>query len=366
MNRRREAGAAAAAAMLLAGALPAQQAAAGPLVQRYTFADPDAASVESVTLVAFPFSARAPLGPRVTLGVDGTWARGSLDDPGRGEVTISGLTDTQVSLTFAGRGGATSVSAIALVPTGNETQSLDESRVAGAVASELLPFAVSNWGTGGGVGLSVASAHAVGPVGVGLSVSYLVRREFEPLAEQTFAYRPGDVLRVVAAVDGTVGRASKGTLQLAWHRHADDAGDDANLFRAGDRLQLLGSLGFPVATGSTGLVFAAVHHREQGTYLASDGTLASQDLLLVGGGLRTRAGAARLLPRVEGRLFRREDGVEQGWDLGAGVDVEFDAGATVWVPTLRVHLGNLEVREGVETGFTGFEAGLTVRFGGTP
>ncbi|MEK9501966.1 hypothetical protein [Gaopeijia maritima] len=345
----------------------AQTVSAGGLLQRYTFAEPDAASVESLTVIALPFAARAPLGnPRLALTVNGMWARGTLQDPTRGELSISGLADTQVALTASGRGGATSVTLIALAPTGNPTQNLDESRVAGAVASELLPFALSNWGTGGGFGVSAATAHRLGTIGVGLSASYLVRQEFEPLADRTFAYRPGDVLRLVGAIDATVGAASKAQLQVAWHHHADDSDiDEANLFRAGDRLQVMGSLGFPVNRTSTGLVYAALHHRASGSYLASPETVASRDLLLLGGGLRYRLGSGTVaLPRVEGRLFRRDDGIEQGWDLGVGLDLEVDVAGTVWVPTVRAHLGDLEVREGVSTGFTGFEAGLTLRFGG--
>lgn len=338
----------------------------GGLLQRYSFDDPEAASVESITVTALPFFGTAALGPRVSLGVSGTWARGELEDPTRGTLEIQGLTDTQVSLTFAGRGGATSVSAVALLPTGVETQSLSQSRVAGAVASELLPFAISNWGTGGGAGVSMATAHAVGAVGVGLSASYIVRREFTPLETETFAYRPGNVLRLVAAVDGTLGAASKGTLRFSYYRHEDDLRDDANLFRSGNRLELLGSLGFPVGARSTGLVYGIFHTRQRGNSLSDDGTLASQDLILAGGGLRSPVGGILLQPRIEARLFRRDDGVEQGYDLGLGLDAEVPVGTTTWVPSIRAHLGNLEVREAVETGFTGVEIGLALRFGGTP
>ena len=357
-----------AALALIAFGLPLSaqtvQAGGGVLFQRYTFDDIEAASVESVSLTAFPFSGTARFNPRLSFSVSGTWAEGSLVDPQRGELTISGPTDTQLSLTMAGRGGATSVSAIMLLPTGLETQDLDESRVAGAVASELLPFAISNWGTGGGAGVSVSTAHAVGGLGVGLSASYVVRREFTPLEDLTFAYRPGNVLRLAAAVDGTLGASMKGALRLTVHRHEDDAADDANLFRAGNRVELLGSLGFPVGATSTGLIYGIIHKRERGTFLSSDGELASQDLILAGGGLRSRVGSWVLQPRVEARLFRREDGVEQGYDVGAGIDAEIPVGGTMVVPSIRAHLGNLEVREGVETGFTGLEFGLALRFGG--
>jgi hypothetical protein len=343
------------------------QGSGGALFQRYTFDTDTAASVESVSLVSLPFSGIVRFNPRLSFSVSGAWAEGRLEDPERGEFNISGLTDTQLMLTLDGRGGATSVSAVVLLPTGLETQTLNESRVAGAVASELLPFAISNWGTGGGAGVSVSTAHAVGGLGVGFSASYLVRREFAPLddpQEETFAYRPGNTLSLAAAIDGTLGGSTKGALRLTVHRHEDDLADDANLFREGNRVELLGSLGFPIGARSIGLIYGIIQKREQGTFLSADGSLASQDLILAGGGLRKRVGTWVLQPRLEARLFRREDGVEQGYDVGAGIDAEIPVGGTLWVPSVRAHLGNLEVVEGIETGFSGLEFGLALRFGG--
>ena len=55
-------------------------------------------------------------------------------------------------------------------------------------------------------------------------------------------------------VDATVGRASKAQFQLSWHHHADDADHEANLFSAGDRVQLLGSLGLRLLGAFNGRV----------------------------------------------------------------------------------------------------------------
>ena len=57
--------------------------------------------------------------------------------------------------------------------------------------------------------------------------------------------------------------------------------------------------------------------------------------------------------------------MRQGWDLGGGLDAEIPAGDAVLLPSVRLHLGTLEVREGLETGFTGVEIALGVRLGGT-
>ncbi|HZD04915.1 MAG TPA: hypothetical protein VE173_08350, partial [Longimicrobiales bacterium] len=228
----------------------------------------------------------------------------------------------------------------------------------------LLPFAVSNWGSGAGGGAAVSMARPVGALGLGLSVAYLARQSFEPLDDQTFSYRPGNLLQVVAAVDGTVGDAGKATLQASYYRYGEDELDDANLFRSGDRFRILGSYAFPLAARANGIVYAGVLHRARGSYLDSDETLASQNLVMAGGGVRVPTGGGVLQPDAEIRFYRRADDVDQGWDLGIGASFELTGRSTMLAPFARVHIGNLEVRPGVDTGFKGFELGAAVRFGG--
>lgn len=349
---------------LVAGPLQGQAGAAaagGTLVQSFTFDDPAAASIETLSLVTVPFSGRVALTPWADISLSGAWARGSLDD-GSGTSNIASLTDTRLALGI--QAGWARLTAIALLPTGKSSQTLAESRVAGAIAADLLPFAVSNWGSGAGGGINVSAARPVGPLGVGLSVAYLARQSFEPLEDEGFAYRPGDLLRVVAAVDATVGGTGKATAQLTWHRHGEDELQDENLYRSGDRLKALGSYAFPVGAGSNGLVYAGVVHRERGTFLGAEDTSASQDLVMVGGGMRVPLAGGVLQPDVEARVFRRSDGIDQGYDVGVGAGFERPVGGYVLVPSIRAHFGRLEVREGVETAFTGFEIGLSARFGG--
>jgi hypothetical protein len=106
-----------------------------------------------------------------------------------------------------------------------------------------------------------------------------------------------------------------------------------------------------------------VHHRDEGSFLEVAELLPERDLVLLGGGLRLPVGDAVVQPDLQARLFRRSDGREQGWDVGFGVEMEFPAGGVRLVPALRAHVGRIEVREGVESGFTGFEVGLSTRFG---
>jgi hypothetical protein len=334
----------------------------GGTLQRYTFGEPSAAQIDMLELRTVDFGARWRVG-RTNLTVTGAWAQGLLEGADGERATISGLTDTQVTLGLTTEQGV-GFTAIALLPTGLASQSLDESRVAGAMGADLFPFAVTNWGTGGGGGGQVSFARRAGGVGLGVSVSYIVRASFEPLDEAEFAYRPGNVLTVVAAVDGNPTPSTKASVRAAYHRHAEDQVEGANLYRPGDRFEGTASLAFPLGSGSSGIVYGSFHHRDGGLFLDFEEQASQQDLVRIGGGLRVPYGRVVLQPDLQARVFRRDDGREQGYHVGGGLDVEVPTERVILVPGLRVHVGNVEFAETVESSFTGFEISLAARFGG--
>ena len=95
--------------------------------------------------------------------------------------TIRGFTDTELRATIPVRTGSTSFSltGVAILPTGMESQEADEVAVAGVIAADLLPLRISNWGGGGGYALSAAAAHAFGHLNLGFSAGYQIASEFE-------------------------------------------------------------------------------------------------------------------------------------------------------------------------------------------
>jgi hypothetical protein len=121
-------------------------------------------------------------------------------------------------------------------------------------------------------------------------------------------------------------------------------------------------------------VYGGIHHRSKGTLLLDQSLLGaggdspSQQLFLAGTNLRIPVGrSSALLPSVEMRVFRAEDGASQGWVASGGtsLDVRLTGNSTsrrlVLSPSARVRVGNVIVEEGAETGFLGWEAGLILR-----
>src|SRR5512142_3397538 len=159
---------------LLLGYAPAclaQQgyAAAGADFESYHFSQPDHSGLDGITLVTTPFAGRVPLGQVVAAEVSGEWARGSVRRADGTTATLQGFTDTQVRLSLRVHQDLATITAVALLPTGKEKLTDDEATVAGIVAADLLPFRISNWGSGGGLGLATAIAHSFGGIGMGAS-----------------------------------------------------------------------------------------------------------------------------------------------------------------------------------------------------
>lgn len=351
----------------VAGSVEAQtdaRVAAGAAFESYMFSEPAATGLDKITLLTTPFGARFPVGGRLEVTVGGAYARGALTRPDGTESTLSGLTDTNVALTVDVVPDMLSVTAFVAAPTGIATQDADEVAVAGAIAADLLPFRITNWGTGGGLGMQVTGTRRFETFGAGLSVGYRQAGEFEPLEGNAAVYQPGDEIRVRLALDTEVGANGKGSLVVGLQRYGDDTVDQANLFRSGNRVEVTGTYAFPLGYRGSAALYGSVLHRANGTFLDPQVPESpTQDLVLFGGILRRAVGGGWLVPRLDVRMFRSEDGFGQGYVGGLGLGLELESGTTTFIPTLTGRYGSIEVVEGAESTFTGFEAGVTLRFG---
>jgi hypothetical protein len=350
-----------------AGAVHAQsgwRAGAGATFESYFFGSPDEVDLDRITLLTVPLGVDIRLVRNVDVRVASAFAHGELTRADGGTATLSGLTDTEVRVTLGLRGDMLRLSAIGLLPTGVRELTAAEMDVAGVVAADLLPFAISNWGTGGGVGLSAAAALPLSAgTALGLSAGYVLAREFEPLAETSFAYRPGSQLHVRAAVDQSIGSAGKASLQLVFQRFGTDEAQGANIYQAGDRMQVVGSYAFAAGASGSGIAYAGYLRRSEGEYTTAVRVTPAQDLIYGGVGFRLPFGSLVVLPTLDARVLGNEDGVDQGYTLSAGAGAEIPLGAARIVPHLRARYGALTIRSGQDSGFTGVDVGLSVGAG---
>jgi hypothetical protein len=338
-------------------------AAAGVRFESYTFADPALTGIDRISLVTVPLAGEAQVAGRVRVAVNGAWASGRLVRADGSEATLSGPTDTELQVAVPVVGDWMTLTGSVVIPTGRQRLSNDELEVAAVVASDLLPFAISHWGGGqlGGAGVEVA--RTLGGFGVGASGGYRAGRPYDAFANGGGAYRPGDESWAAVSLDHAWG-GGKASVEGGLHHYANDRLAGANLFRAGNRWYVTASYALAAEGRPGGVVYAGVLHRENGARLADlSQDLPSQDLGLVGVGLRLPVGRIALLPAVDGRIFRSSDAVGQGYGVGAGAAAEVPAFGVTLVPSARMRFGQVLVFGSTRSRFTGAELGFTVRRG---
>lgn len=340
------------------------QVSGGLFFESWTFDTPEEVDIESLTLVTLPVAARIGVAEGWALEVTSAWARAHLTRDDGITAEISGPTDTEFRLSTRTAGDRLTVTGVAVLPTGRASLTEEEADVAAMVAADVLPFRISNWGTGGGVGLSTALAGSLGAgVGGGLVVTWLYEREFEPF-DEAFAYRPGQQIEVRAALDRTFGNTAKATLQGGFLHFGADQGDGRNVFQSGTRFQGVGSVAFAVGPRANGIVYAGAQHRQEGSFTEDSRVIPLQDLVFAGGGMRFPLGRTVVQPTLDLRNVTGDEASGTGTIVTAGLAVEIPAGSATWIPSLRGRVGDVGLRNDRESGVSGFDVGLSVRFGG--
>lgn len=338
---------------------------AGFVFQGFRFSSAEATGIESLSLATLPISARADFGGRFRAELRSAFARGRLGWERGGETTLAGLTDTEVRLGVALVEDAVTVTAIGSLPTGENAHDPEQVILAGAVAADLLPLEISHWAGGGGGGVAASAVHSFGPTGVGVDLGYRRSGEFQPTREPEAQYRPGDLFYATAVLDRAVSPTGTVTVRVDARYFGDDEVDGENLFRTGNRVAGTASYAFGAGSRSTGLVYGGYRHRSAGTFLLALQDRPSQDLLVAGGALRTPVAKGTVTPRVDVRMLRREDGLDQGYNVGIGADGHWEVGRAAVAPSVRLRVGSVDLRADQSSGFQGLDLGLRVGAGGT-
>ena len=365
-------GAVALVGMLMHGVVAREMAAQGTTdagaavhFESYSFSDPVAAGLKRVSLRTVPLRLEFQPVRWARFGIRSAFATGVVDRVDGTQSRISGLTDTELSVSLPLVEDRVMVAASLMLPFGKSTFTPDEARVAGIIAADLLPFALTHWGSGGSLDVSTQAAGTVGLLNVGARVGYQLSREFALLEQGQFAYRPGGQLYARIAADGNIGD-SRMAAQLTAYTFGDDQRNSQNLYRTGNRVQGLLTYSMPAGRTGRAQVYVGALRREHGTFADGSVDTPAQTMLLVGGGWRQPFAYGVLIPLVDVRLVSSNDGLGQGYISDAGLTAELPVfgGRATLLPGLRARFGTLKVRAGVESGITGFDLSATLRLGG--
>ena len=336
----------------------------GLTYEQYTFEEPAQAGLEQLTLVTVPLGVTRTLSHGLSLTVRSAWAQGEVLTAGGETLSLSGLTDTAVRLAW-NPGGTLQLEVTGYAPTGQATHDDVESMVAGIIAADLLPLQISHWGTGGGIATSASIARNFGKLGLGASAAYRVTREFEPVDGDEFQYQPGNELNVRIAADYTLEGRRKLSIRVGLRQFDEDVVNGESLFQTGDRIEALATYSFPVSLRAAGAVYGSFVRRDQGTFLLGrGGEVEAQNLFLAGALARVPAFGGFFTPRVDARAFRPGEGPGEGYVVGAGGSLEVPVNPSLTIlPSGTYRIGSVDLLGGDATAFTGWQAGLVIRYG---
>ncbi len=359
------------AAALLPAALSAQVPGATSSVAAYTGVEGRGLSfkaglgVKSVTEVAVPFVVVWPATPSLSFDLGGRYA--SLNyTADSGKSTISGLTDIQARGVYQVIPDKVVLTVAVNLPTGKTELTNAQVPAAGAIASDMIPFPVSNFGSGFNVTSGLSLAVPVGGWAIGAAGSYRVNGGFTPLAPDStgsVSYKAGGEFRVRVGADHIVGQ-SRVSLGFTVSTFGEDDYGGSPAFQSGTRYIGQGSWTFPV--GNAGLsVYAWDLYRSAGTVPITGATTQKRNVVTGGVQGAFQLGASVLRPMVE---YRSQSLADSSWSsaghmFSAGLNWQRPLGdRLLLVPLLRFDTGSLVNQiTGQSVSFTGWDVGVTIR-----
>jgi hypothetical protein len=323
--------------------------------------------VQSISQVAVPLGVVLPLSRRITLDVGTRFARSTLEDDSGVASTLSGLTDLQARAVVQLVPDVALFTLTANLPTGKTELTADELLVTGAIASDLLPFPVSSYGSGTSVTTGLALAIPVAGFAVGLAGSYRYSSGYTPLADTAADYRTGGEARLRFGLDRLIGQGRL-SLGFTYSSFATDEFGGNEVFQPGNRYITQGSLSIPI--GNMGLsLYAWDLYRDQGDIPINGSVTEKQNVLALGAGASIQMGRNSLRPLVEYRRHTASDpgaGVASlepaGTLLSLGLRYQMLLGER-WslLPGARFDTGNIVGDAGNDVAYRGFSVAVSMR-----
>ena len=267
--------------------------------------------IKSVSEVAIPFAVVWPASARLSFDLGGRWASASRKDSA-GTATISGLTDIQVRGVYQLVPDVATFTVSVNLPTGTTKITDAQLLTAGAIASDILPYPVANFGSGFNVTSGVALAVPVAGWALGAAGSYRLNGAFTPFADPALcaptgcSYKAGGEFRLRVGADRVIGQGRL-SFGLTFSTFGEDEFGSSPIFQSGKRYIGQGSWSFPV--GNVGLqVYAWDLYRSPGSLPGAGGlTTQKRNVLAFGAAGSVQMGRNVLRPQVEYRIHTLGD-----------------------------------------------------------
>ncbi len=191
----------------------------------------------SIEQISFPFSIIAPLGSNMNLTLQASQTSASGEDV----ESLSGLSDTYVSLAYAKSIGTSSLAfSLGLsLPSGKKELSTEEFQTILLLSQTAFDFRVPSLGQGFGASPAITLALPVSQdLVLGLGASYRVRGGFKPIDGMVDDYKPGNELLVTVGLDTRLGASSSLSIDATHTVYDSDKLGDDEVLEAGSKTRI--------------------------------------------------------------------------------------------------------------------------------
>ena len=352
-----------------------QSLSTGAVLQTFTIEDAPQSAVADVQVLTLPVVGvweRGPWGVQVR----SAYTDAIVTFGGGGYAERAGPTDTHLRASYAF--GPVLVTGLADLATGDARYGAGELPLLGALGSDLLPVTGGSWGAGGSVGGEVALRGLTGQGSYVLSAGYVRQSAFEPLTGFGADYRPGNQLRVRAAMDRRFAVASVLSFAAGYQRFSGDVLEGAEVFRAGARWEAEVAFAHPLGSRESFSVSAGMYRRmigglpvaEPDSLLSTEGLATSPERTLVALSAEAQAtrGRVSLAPELGLRLLSTGDDVGAGWLASAGARAQVlilggrYGDRLLVTPAARLHVGSVSPLVDAASAVRGWEVGISARW----
>lgn len=309
-----------------------------------------ALGVKSVREFVVPIGLVFPVSSRLTIDAGTNVVSAQRTDSAGGSVKLSGVTDVVVRGALQLKPDVAVFTVSVNLPTGHRTLGSNQIGLASALATDLVPFPVTNFGSGFGVTTGLALAAPVGPWALGIAGSYRYTGSYQPLLDTSLTLTPGGEIRVRVGADRIVGqgRVSLGVTYSTFS--SDEFGGPR---RPGKRVIPQVSWSLPLGNNSLAL-YAWDLYRGAGTI-----DTVSSNTITAGAQLALHSGRNLFRPQIE---YRQSSGLISGRLIGVAARYQIAAGERLSVvPGARFDVGSMKTDTGASASLMGFSASLMMR-----
>lgn len=322
--------------------------------------------IQSLKEVAVPLGFALPLSSRLNLDAGAYYVSAQRQDSASSQ-TITGLTDVILRGAYQLKPDVAVFTFAVNLPTGHKTLSGDQVAVASAVSTDLVPFPVTNFGSGFSVTAGLAWATPVGPWALGIAGSFRYNGAYQPLSDRsggldTLQFRPGGEVRLRLGADRIVGQGRL-SLGVTYSTFANDEFGSQSQ-SPGTRLIPQFSWSTPLGINNSLVVYGwDVYRNVDENAPVNPGV--KQNTVALGAMALLKSGTRNSLrPLFELRKgWQGPGGLHNAGTLvGLGLRYQMATGERMTLtPGLRVDLGNHATSGGGSASITGLSASLTAR-----